>query len=91
MYGCRVIHKKGCPFLMDTDKAFIHIMFYSPQMARNAGNLLFEEIEVCLFCCKEYYYQKRKEDLSEILEKEKSCLYKEITLKWESDLKSFLN
>lgn len=89
--GNYVMHKEGCPFLADTDKAVSPGMFSSPQMARNIGKLLIGEIDVCLFCCKDYHDHLRDGDFSEISEKGKIRLYNEITTTWENALKCYLN
>ncbi|HBH82426.1 MAG TPA: hypothetical protein DDY34_01280 [Bacteroidales bacterium] len=89
--GNYVMHKEGCPFLTDTDKAVSPGRFFSPQMAGNVGKLLIGEIDVCLFCCKEYHDQLRNEDFSKIPEKGKISLYNEITTTWESAFKCYLN
>jgi len=89
--GNHVLHKEECPFLTDTDKAINLGMCHSPQMARNLGKLLFKKIDVCLFCCKEFHDQKRKDHIPGIHKKSKICLYNEITITWESALQSFLS
>ena len=89
--GNYVIHEEGCPFLTDADKAVSPGMFSSPRMVRNIGNLLIGEIDVCLFCCKEYHDQVRNEDFSRISEKWKIRLYYEITTSRECALKCYLN
>jgi hypothetical protein len=89
--GNYVMHKEGCPFLTDGDKAVSPGIFSSPQMARNVGKFLIGEIDVCLFCCKEYHDQVRNEDFSRISGKRKTCLYNEINTIRESVLKCHLN
>ena len=89
--GNYVMHKEGCPFLTDTDKAVIPGMFSSPQMARNIGKLLIGEICVCLFCCKEYHDHLKDGDFSKISVAGKIRLYNEISPTWENALKCYLN
>ena len=77
-----IISGRGYPSYFDIIERAAEDVYTNPTINRLVVAVDSEEMS---------YDQKRKEDLSEILEKEKSCLYKEITLTWESDLKSILN
>jgi hypothetical protein len=47
------VHKDGCPFLTDDDKRIYLGSFGSAREALKEGELLFDKVNSCSFCCKE--------------------------------------
>ncbi len=60
------VHKEDCPFLPGPGKRIFIGNFQSPHNAEEEGKKYFSSPNRCLFCSKEHYEEKTKNNLSEV-------------------------
>ena len=89
--GNHILHRENCPFFRDIEKSSDLGLHHTTQSAINTGKMIVGKIEVCRFCCKDYYDQKKKQEFSKISVQVKACVYKEIKITRESALKCSIN